>query len=241
MEALLAFVLFGLVAYGFWYFNSPGFKGAVGESRVNSALQKNLSDDYRVHADLTLPSLGGTTQIDHVVVSKFGVFVIETKNMKGWIFGSADQAQWTQTIYGHKTRFQNPLRQNYRHVKAVEEALGIEKRHTHNIVVFSGSAEPKTPMPPDVCWSTHELASCIRSRQSVLFDEAEVTRISARLSRGDFQTTKEEKSAHIQNVRRAADRCPKCGARLVLRTNKRTQENFYGCSQFPKCRGTRPT
>lgn len=239
MEAILAIVFFGLVAYGLWYLNSPGFKGAVGESRVNSALQRHLPEEYRVFPDLTLPSFGGTTQIDHVVISPYGVFVIETKNMQGWVFGSADQASWTQTIYGHKTRFQNPLRQNYKHVNAVEEAIGVEKWIIHNLVVFAGSAEPKTPMPPDVSWSVRELASSIRSRQKVLLDESEVAALSAKLSEGNFQTTKEDKRAHIQNVRKAASSCPKCGSDLVLRKNKKTNLEFYGCSKYPKCRGTR--
>ncbi|MBO6603674.1 MAG: NERD domain-containing protein [Roseicyclus sp.] len=240
MEAFLAFVVFGLVAYGLWYLSSPGFKGSVGERRVNSALQRHLPEDYRVFADLTLPSLGGTTQIDHVVVSRFGVFVIETKNMQGWIFGSADQASWTQTIYGHKTRFKNPLRQNFGHVKAIQDALGIDQRRIHNLVVFAGSAEPKTPMPPDVSWSVRELAQSVLSRQQVVFADAEVAAMSAKLASGKFQTTKEVKKAHIQHVKQAANSCPKCGAALVLRTNKKTGSEFFGCSKFPKCRGTRP-
>ncbi|MEL6828820.1 MAG: NERD domain-containing protein [Pseudomonadota bacterium] len=240
MEALLTLIIFGLIAYGLWYLNSPGVKGSIGESRVNSTLQRHLPEGYRVFADLTLPSLGGTTQIDHVVVSRFGVFVIETKNMQGWIFGSADQASWTQTIYGHKTRFKNPLRQNYKHVKAIQEALGIDQRRIHNLVVFAGSAVPKTPMPADVSWSVRELARSILSRQQVLLVESDVAAISAKLASGNFQTTKEVKRAHIEHVKQAANLCPKCGSKLVLRTNKRTGSEFLGCSKFPKCRGTRP-
>ncbi|MCD1626311.1 NERD domain-containing protein [Seohaeicola saemankumensis] len=239
METFLAIVFFSLVAYGLWYFNSPSFKGSVGERRVNSTLERHLPEGYRVFADLTLPSLGGTTQVDHVVVSRFGVFVIETKNMQGWIFGSADQASWTQTIYGRKTRFQNPLRQNFKHVKAIQEALGVDKRRIHNLVVFAGSAEPKSPMPSDVCWNVRGLAHSILTRQEVLFNDSEVAAISEKLARGDFQTTKDAKRAHIQHVKKAANTCPKCGSALVLRANKRTGSEFFGCSQFPKCKGTR--
>lgn len=96
--------------------------------------------------DLTLPSRGGTTQIDHVVVSRFGIFVIETKNMKGWIYGSADQAQWTQVIYRHKSKFQNPIRQNYKHVKAIQELLDVEVHNLHSVVAFIGSGVPKTAL-----------------------------------------------------------------------------------------------
>lgn len=63
--------------------------------------------------DVMLPTPDGTTQIDHVFVSRFGVFVVETKNMAGWIFGSERGRRWTQVLPGgRKTSFQNPLRQN---------------------------------------------------------------------------------------------------------------------------------
>lgn len=54
------------------------------------------------------------------VVSPYGVFVIETRNMDGWIFGSEKQPVWTQKFPRKSFRFQNPLRQNYKHVKAIE-------------------------------------------------------------------------------------------------------------------------
>ena len=72
------------------------------------------SSMYRQYHDVILPTAGGTTQIDHVFVSVFGVFVVETKNMSGWIFGSERDQDWTQVFPGgRKFKFQNPLRQNY--------------------------------------------------------------------------------------------------------------------------------
>lgn len=240
MEAILLIAFFVIVAWGSWFLNSPSFKGAIGERRVNSSLLKHLPEEYHVFADLTLPSLGGTTQIDHVVVSRFGVFVIETKNMQGWIFGDANQAKWTQTIYGHKTRFQNPLRQNFKHVKAIQEAVGVNLNCIHNLVVFAGSAEPRTLMPENVSWDTEELLEHIFSHEDVFFDENEVAAISARLSEGDFETNRKDRRLHIGNVEQAINSCPKCGSTLVLRINKRAGTKFLGCERFPNCRGTRP-
>lgn len=240
MEVFVLLVLFGLVSYGLWYLKSPAFKGAMGERRVNSALRRHLSDDYQVFADLTLPSRGGTTQIDHVVISPFGVFVIETKNMTGWIFGGENQGTWTQTIYQHKTRFQNPLRQNYKHVKAIEEATGVSTDCIYNLVVFAGDAKPKTSMPPNVVWSGRGLSKSIKAQKEVLFDEEEISSISAKLSNEGFQSNDSDKRAHIAHLKQVANSCPKCGSNLVLRENKQGNRNFYGCSQFPRCRGTRP-
>lgn len=82
--------------------------------------------------------------------SPFGIFVIETKNYRGWIFGSERQPQWTQQIYRTKNRFQNPLHQNHLHVKALMEFLGLPDNRFRSLVFFTGSAEFKTPMPANV-------------------------------------------------------------------------------------------
>ena len=61
-------------------------KGAVGETVVATELGLLPRDKYRVLNDVTLPTPNGSSQIDHVVVSIYGIFVIETKNYKGWIY-----------------------------------------------------------------------------------------------------------------------------------------------------------
>jgi hypothetical protein len=85
--------------------------------------------------------------------------VVETKNMKGWIFGSEHDAAWTQQIYRKKVRFQNPLRQNYKHVKALESALELPAEAFHSVVSFVGECTFKTEMPPNVtqgrAWAAH--------------------------------------------------------------------------------------
>lgn len=69
-------------------------------------VKRYLNDDYVLLNDCTLPDdRGGTTQIDHILISPYGVFVIETKNYKGWIFGSAHQKKWTQQIYKKDLNF----------------------------------------------------------------------------------------------------------------------------------------
>lgn len=106
---------------------------------------------HRVH-NVTLPTRDGTTQIDHILVSCFGVFVLETKNMRGWIFGGEKQAQWTQKLYKHTLKFQNPLRQNFKHVKVIEATLQIPPDMIHSVVVFVGGSTFKTDMPSNVTY-----------------------------------------------------------------------------------------
>lgn len=119
---------------------------------VLRGLRKLDPTQYRVFHDLYLPhpSEEGTTQIDHVVVSPFGIFVIETKNYRGWIFGSEKQGQWTQQIFRKKHKFQNPLHQNKLHVKALMQFLNLPEDHFHSVVLFIGNAEFKTEMPENV-------------------------------------------------------------------------------------------
>ena len=84
--------------------NYPTIKGAAGERHVNRLLGK-LGPNYSIYHDLYVPNdKGGTTQVDHVVTSPFGIFVIETKHYKGWIFGKEHQRYWTQVIYKRKEK-----------------------------------------------------------------------------------------------------------------------------------------
>ena len=75
-------------------------KVVMGELFVNVVAKVRLDKRiYTLFKNVTLPTEDGTTQIDHIIVSRYGVFVIETKNMKGWIFGNPQQKTWTQKIY----------------------------------------------------------------------------------------------------------------------------------------------
>lgn len=164
------------LAKRFW--RSAKVKGRVGEAIVSVGGLKRLDPKvYRVFNDLVLPRPDGkgTTQIDHVVVSDFGIFVIETKNYAGWIFGDENARFWTQTIYGKKSRFQNPLHQNALHVRALAQETGLPASAFHNLVFFIGEATLKTALPPQVM--TRGLVSHIRSHQAVLLTADEVAQV----------------------------------------------------------------
>ncbi|MBT3360858.1 MAG: nuclease [Rhodospirillales bacterium] len=227
---------------------SAWFKGKLGEFKVNVGVTLLLDRKiYRLVKNITLPVGGETTQIDHLVVSPYGVFVIETKNIKGWIFGQPNRAQWTQVIYRFKQRFQNPLLQNNMHVKAVRDLLGLEPDQVHNVVVFVGTCTFKTPMPAEVVRGVFSLAGFIRAKRVLVFTEDEVRRfiediLNKRLDPG-FRTER----THVRNVKRrisdnAADSgiaCPRCGGVMVERLNSGTGERFLGCRRFPRCGGAR--
>jgi hypothetical protein len=119
---------------------------------VHKVIATNFqSPQYHLLNNLTMPFQDGTTQIDHILISTKGIFVIETKNYSGWIFGDDKSKQWMQVIHRVKSRFQNPVHQNYRHVKAIEQLFDfLPTEQIHSIVVFTGSGEFKTPIPKGV-------------------------------------------------------------------------------------------
>ncbi len=123
-----------------------------GEALVSRAIQKNFkAPDYHLLNHITLQLKDGTTQIDHILLSRFGVFVLETKHYSGWIFANVNQETWTQVIFRKKFRFQNPIFQNMRHVEAVKNALDfLPSSAIKSLVVFSGESKFKTDIPPNV-------------------------------------------------------------------------------------------
>lgn len=246
MQILLVLLSLALILIASSIFRSARWKGARGEARVRSALKAVCGKRNCVVFDnVTLPTHDGTTQVDHIVISPFGIFVIETKNMSGWIYGDANNSTWTQVFYNYKTRFQNPLHQNYKHIKAVQAALKVNGRNLHNLVVFVGSSRPKTQMPANVIWGSKALAVYIRSKQDVVFQQDEIHRLAGKLSDVSIKPSLRTHLAHVRHVktlrqqRRDPKACPRCGAVLVERLNTKAGKRFLGCTRFPQCRGAR--
>jgi hypothetical protein len=181
---------------------NPGFKGARGERRVKRLIERRLNPAiYREFSNVTVQIGGGTTQIDHIYVCPFGVLVIETKNMSGWIFGGKNQAQWTQTIYRNKVRFQNPLRQNYLHIKALEPLLGLPTGCFKSIIVFAGDCTFKTEMPDEVR-KTSDLIEYIHSINTRIFSDAQVNEICDRIRSVRLEPTRQVHRDHVENLKR---------------------------------------
>ncbi|MCL2075737.1 MAG: NERD domain-containing protein [Betaproteobacteria bacterium] len=180
----------------------PWFKGTMGERRVKRLIGRQLNPSiYREFSNVTVQTDDGTTQIDHIYVCPFGVLVIETKNMSGWIFGGRNQAQWTQTIYRKKVKFQNPLRQNYRHIKALESLLDLPTECFKSIVVFAGNCTLKTEMPDEVC-RTSDLIKYIYSIDARIFSDAQVDDICNKIISFRLEPTRQVHRDHVENLKR---------------------------------------
>ncbi|AOS83569.1 nuclease [Chlorobaculum limnaeum] len=223
---------------------SPWFKGVFGETLVKFRAKVSLpAETYHAIHNVTLPTLDGSTQIDHIFVSPFGIFVVETKNIRGWIFGAENQAQWTQQIFKQSFKFQNPLRQNYKHVKALQATLNVPASTIHSVVAFVGDSTFKTPMPPNVTCCGRYIGY-IKSFHEPVLSESEVQSALVQIQSGRLETTRKTNRKHVQKLQARSDpsadrKCPKCGSAMVLRTAKRGAnmgKKFLGCSAFPKCR-----
>jgi len=239
--------IFILVVLILIFVKSPFGKGLIGESLVNLAIALRLNkNECHLFKNVTIPTQNGTTQIDHIIVSQYGIFVIETKNMKGWIFGDKNQRTWTQKIYKHTNKFQNPLHQNYKHIKTLESLLNINQNKIFSIITFVGDSTFKTEMPENVTYAGGFI-NFINSKKIKLLSEQEVHQINALISEKRLSQTLKTNINHVQHVKdivkekEKKNLCPRCGNSLVKRISKRGANigsEFYGCSNYPKCRYT---
>lgn len=199
---LLTILLMGV---GAWL-GSPQGKGWLSEKRVALQLGKLPPAQYTVLHDVLLPHDGSTTQIDHVILSPFGVFVIETKNYDGWIFGNARQSQWTQVLGRRKFRFQNPLHQNYRHVRCLAELTQVQPEMIHSLVVFTQRSTFKTQMPAHVI-KTSDLLRTVQGFSQPLLTESQLKAVAAAISAAAIASTFASRRQHVQDLKkRHADR-----------------------------------
>ena len=146
MEATAIIALALVIGFAIGRYKAHAIRNAIqnrGEARLSREIKTRfLPPDYHLLNHITLRLKDGTTQVDHILVSRFGVFVIETKDYKGWIFAGAQDRNWTQVLYRDKFRFPN---QNHRHVCAVRELLEfLEPGVVHPVVVSTGEAVFKT-------------------------------------------------------------------------------------------------
>jgi hypothetical protein len=222
----------------------PKIKGFLGEVNISLRLKKLKSKEYKVLNDLLIVNKSRSSQIDHVIVSVYGIFVIETKNYKGWIFGNEKTNRWTQVLYKNKYKFRNPISQCWGHINTLKTVLPEFSKVLYNpIVVFTGTAKLKKITSSVPVIRSRELIRCIVNFSSNRqLSHEEVDRIYQRL----VELNRKDKILKKSHVRKAkANRgksvkmttCPRCGGRLDQKQGKHGM--FYGCSNYPKCTFTK--
>lgn len=182
----------------------PFLKGKMGEFAVSVHVKLYLDKEkYTLLNDCTFPDeQNQTTQIDHILLSPYGIFVVETKNYKGWIFGGERQKTWTQKIYKNSYKFQNPLHQNYKHQKVLEEVLAdiADPNLIHSVVVFMPDCEFKTEMPKNVfrgaVWVDH-----VKTFKEEVIPPTKLRRIKLRIEKEVLEKSWKTNLQHVQNLK----------------------------------------
>ena len=127
------------------FFKTLRDKGNYGEFLTFSYLEK-LNTYNKIMTNLYIPKEDGTTtEIDLIMIEATGIYVFESKNYSGWIYGDEDQKNWTQTLNSNvKNKFYNPIWQNNGHVNALKKAIDPDNKYVFkSYIVFSERCELK--------------------------------------------------------------------------------------------------
>lgn len=236
-------------------------KGKNGEYKTYKKLRQYESNGAKFLFNVYIPTYeSGFTEIDVIMISPRGVVVFESKNYEGWIFGGINQRTWVETFPNRfggsdKYKFYNPVMQNRTHIKYLKKFIAKEIP-IKSIIVFSSSCSFKVidgveSLSNDTkIIKTDGLLSAVQelylSSKHELSD-VEIDEIYEKL----FPLTRineQVKDSHEKFIDKAKNEgkygnvCPLCGNGLVVRVAKKGDnigKNFYGCSNYPKCKYTR--
>ncbi|MFR5856582.1 MAG: NERD domain-containing protein [Bacilli bacterium] len=218
----------------------PKFRGFMGEFWVKLELRKLPKDKYVVLNDIMIKDEKGTHQIDHLVISKFGIFVIEMKNYYGLIKGKEFDNKWCQYLGKNKSYFINPIHQNFGHIKSLSNLLKLDDKYFISIICFSNQAKV------DVKSSSIVTQVDYLKDEILKYEELLVDNDIKELSNIIISNNIEDKFLRKQHMKDVCIKinnnrdlennmiCPKCGSELVERNSK--YGKFIGCSNYPKCK-----
>lgn len=214
-------------------------KGKAGEFVVAEILGETVAgEQYVINDYLFADRSGKSRQIDHIYINRYGIWVIETKNYAGEIYGREDRREWTQVLANGRevNRFYNPLKQNLTHIYSLAEVIG-RRDVFHNVVCFVGNADISGVAANNV-YSLHGLAGLKTRETSVRLTAEEMEKYYCCLVewRNAHPSSEAEHIAEILEKRDEIRRgiCPRCGGRLVVRSGK--YGPFFGCSNYPECK-----
>lgn len=243
LDGLVAILIVIIILRFILSIMEPYIKGKKGERYVKSKLRKLPKDEYVTYNDVLIKGSYGMTQIDHVVLSTHGIFVIETKNYQGWISGGEYSDYWVKNMYGTKYKFRNPLMQNYAHIKTLSEKLDMPEEMFVPIVAFSSKSKLHIDSSKPVVY-IKDILNLIKQYETECITPERLSILKGILEGVDNKSYKAKKE-HVEQIRtKIKDNedkvnsgiCPRCGQTLVTRHGR--NGSFIGCSGYPKCRYT---
>lgn len=197
------FALLGIAGYAHYrLLEKPSYRGWWGEYKVNFLLRLCLSREYKIFTNALYrgKQSGEATQVDHIVVSRYGVFVIETKSFKGKVITDPCEPQtWQQIVGRRKYRLQNPLYQNHSHVKAIQRVTGLHGYKLHSYAAMAGSATFPDGMP-DRVFSPWRLVRKIQSQRTPVLTRSHVDEICRSLERSRIKGGYWAAQRHVEKL-----------------------------------------
>ena len=215
----------------------PKIIGWFGEYWTKQELNRLPKDKYVILNDIMIMTGDYTSQIDHIVVSKYGLFVIETKQYNGYITGNKYDKKWVR--HGKKkTYYTNPIKQNYGHVKSICKLLNLDETKVFNIVCVPSKAILKIQDDGEVVRYDTIYNKIISYNTEIINNIDEIVN---NINKNKI-TDRRVRRKHIKNIEEknkgfGINRCPKCGGDLISRNGKYGE--FLGCSNYPKCKYTK--
>jgi hypothetical protein len=218
MEVLLLIAFLFVVGLIAAFLSSPHRRGAVGERRIRRRLARFEKEGAKLLSNIYIPKTnGGTSEIDLLLIHPKGLFVFESKNYSGWIFGNEAYQNWTQTLPKgrrggvHKERFYNPILQNASHIRHLMPHVS-KSIPVWSIIVFSDECKLKdiTVRSNNVCViHCHHVASVVKricmETLSDFLTEEEIADLYDNLLTFT-NVSKEEKQHHAQMAFEAKQR-----------------------------------
>ena len=240
---MLLEIIILIILYIILKLNYPKFRGFMGEFWVKLELEKLPKDKYIILNDIMIKDEHGTHQIDYLVLSHFGIFVIEMKNYYGLIKGKEFDNKWCQLLGKTKNYFVNPLHQNYGHIKSLSNLLKLDDKYFISIICFSNQAKIDVKSNSTVTQVDY-LKNDILKYKELLVDK-DIKELLNIIITNNIED-KSLRKQHVKDIRNKINNdkelennmiCPKCYNELVKRNGK--YGKFIGCSNYPKCKYTK--
>lgn len=239
-----------IITYTLYKIYKADWKRCLAETNLSSILESLPKSKYKIYHDLILPTANGMAQVDHIVLSPYGIFVIGVKNNKGKISGAQSCRYWTETINGHRYKFCNPVQQNQNIIEALKELLQFKDETLYTSIIAFSSNSYLTTSSDHIVTYTGKVRSIIEDYNEVKLGQDMVDILSKKLSLASI-SKKQMKCSHKEmiidrsntrsnNITNRNDLaiprryCPLCNG--IIHRMQGKHGSFWGCSNYPKCK-----
>ena len=198
--AYISVLLFVGFVVGIWTSNKRAELRSIREAFVAGLLDTYCVGPHVLLNNVSLKTPEGATRIDHILVASTGIYILESLDYSGWILGDPANSTWTHIKYKKKSRFPNPIDQNYKRLKALKSLFTLDEDAFVSLVVFSGQAEFKTDLGPSVLHAKEIPAYLCSLERPEIFDERVIAYIVGRIEIQKLRRPLQSAESHLKNL-----------------------------------------